>query len=138
MSLDPVTAGIDLAKSFVNKFVKDKNLAAELNAAADSEEFQGEVSLRMGQIAINKIEAASESLFVAGWRPAVGWICAIGIGIKFIVLPIFSWVAVVLFTFPADKLPEFSIAELMTLLTGMLGFGVLRTIEKAKKVAREN
>ena len=135
MALDPVSAGIGLVDTFINKFVKDKDLAQKLKASANSEEFQGNIALQMGQIAINKIEAGSKSFFVAGWRPAVGWICATGVGIKFIILPVFSWAAVVLFDFPAEDLPQFSIAELMTLLTGMLGFGYLRSKDKEKGVA---
>jgi len=135
MALDPITAGIDLAKTFIGKFVKDKDLAAKLLADAESEEFQGSISLMMGQIAINKIEAASKSLFVAGWRPAVGWTCALGLFVKFIILPIGSWVATVCFDVAVTDIPEFSVVELMTLLGGMLGLGTLRTVEKTKGVA---
>ena len=135
MALDPITAGIDLAKTFVSKFVKDKDLAAKLNAEAESQEFAGEIQLMMGQLEINKIEAGHKSLFVAGWRPAVGWICAIAVGIKFIVMPLVIFIAV-LSGFPEENLPKFDFADLLALLGGMLGFGGLRTYEKTKRVAR--
>jgi len=135
MSLDPITAGLGLVDTFINKFVKDKDLAAKLTAEARSQEFAGELSLMVGQLEINKIEAGHKSLFVAGWRPAVGWICAIGVGIKFIALPIGGWVAVVIFGFPEEKMPEFDVMDLLALLGGLLGFGGMRMTEKIKGVA---
>ena len=67
--MDPVTAGLGLVDTFVNKFVKDKDLAAKLKAQAKSEEFAGELSLLVGQLEINKAEASHASVFVSGWRP---------------------------------------------------------------------
>lgn len=135
--MNPLSAGIGLVDTFIDKFVPDKDLKEKLKADARSEEFQGDLQLKLGQIAVNKIEAASKSLFVAGWRPAVGWTCAIGLFVKFILLPIASWIATVVFDVPIRAIPEFSIAELLTLLAGMLGLAKLRTDEKAKGVARE-
>ena len=74
MSLDPVTAGLGLLDTFIGKFVKDKDLAAKLMAEAQTQEMTGEIQARLGQIEINKVEAASSSLFIGGWRPAVGWV----------------------------------------------------------------
>ena len=71
--MDPVTAGLGLVDTFVNKFVKDKDLAAKLKAQAKSEEFAGELSLLVGQLEINKAEASHASVFVSGWRPFCGW-----------------------------------------------------------------
>jgi len=135
-AVDPATAGINLITTFVGKFVKDKDLAAKLNAAADSQEFAGELKLLTGQLDINKVEAAHDSIFVAGWRPFVGWICGTGVGLKFIIMPIAQFVVILVMTEP-PAFPEFNIAELLTLLGGMLGFGALRTFEKVKKVSRE-
>lgn len=137
MAIDPITAGIGLVDTFIGKFVKDKDLAEKLKAEARSKEFSGELSLALGQIAVNKIEAASKSLFVAGWRPAVGWTCALGLFVKFIILPIGSWIATVVFDVDPKDIPVFSIVELLTLLGGMLGLGGLRTAEKIKGVSRE-
>lgn len=87
-----------------------------------------------GQIEINKEEAKSNSLFVSGWRPAVGWISAFGCAWAFILKPILDWgVAVAGSTV---VLPELQTGELMSLLLGLLGMGTLRTYEKFKGVAR--
>ena len=129
MSLDPLTAGIDLAKTFVNKFVKDKDLATKLIADAESQEFAGEVSLALGQIEINKIEAASDSLFVAGWRPFCGWACSFGLAYNVVISPFLDiWFV----------MPEIDPALLYPVLLGMLGLSTSRSFEKSKGVAREN
>lgn len=87
-----------------------------------------------GQIEINKEEAKSNSLFVVGWRPAVGWICATGCAWAFILKPILDWGIAV--SGRAVTLPVFQTGELMSLLLGLLGMGTLRTYEKFKGVAR--
>ena len=128
MALDPLTAGIGLVDKFIGKFVKDKDLAAKLTASARSQEFAGDLSLLVGQMEINKIEAASSNLFVAGWRPAVGWICGAGLLYNTILSPFLGiWLEV----------PEVDVSLLMPVLMGMLGLGAMRTVEKTKGVARE-
>lgn len=136
MPHDPITAGISLVQTFIGKFVKDKDLAEKLSADLNSQKFAGDLSLLTGQLEINKVEAAHESMFVAGWRPYVGWICGTGVAIKFIVMPLAQFIVILIMDKPPE-FPEFNIAELLTLLGGMLGFGALRTFEKLKGVARE-
>jgi hypothetical protein len=87
-----------------------------------------------GQLEINKEEAKSNSLFVSGWRPAVGWICAFGCAWAFVLKPVLDWGIAV--TGRAVTLPVFQTGELMSLLLGLLGMGTLRTYEKFKGVAR--
>lgn len=89
----------------------------------------------IGQIEVNKEEAKSESVFVAGWRPAVGWIGAAGIGYSFVVEPILSWSARVMFHY-TGTFPSLNYSELMILVGGMLGFGTFRTYEKVQGVAQ--
>lgn len=128
MALDPITAGIGLVDTFINKFVGDKDLAAKLMAEARSQEFSGELSLLMGQIKTNQIEAASDSLFVAGWRPACGWVCVLGLAYNVIVAPFFDiWFEV----------PVVDPSLLYPVLLGMLGLGASRSFEKVKGVSRE-
>ena len=128
MSLDPVTAGLGLVDTFLNKFVKDKDLAAKLAAQARSEEFQGELQALKGQLAINQQEAAHKSLFVAGWRPFIGWICGFGLAYNVLINPILStW-----FT-----MPPVDPGLLYPVLTGMLGLGAMRSWEKSRGVGRE-
>lgn len=83
-----------------------------------------------GQLDINKQEASSTSMFVAGWRPFIGWICGIGLGVQFIVNPIVTWIAAL--AKHAVQFPSLDLGTLMTLLFGMLGLGALRTYEKVQ------
>jgi hypothetical protein len=128
MALDPITAGIGLVGKFVDKFVPDKDLATKLKANAASQEFSGELSLLVGQLEINKVEAAHKSLFVSGWRPFIGWVCGVGLLYNVLVQPIFDiWV----------DMPEINPDLLYPVLLGMLGMSGLRTYEKFKGVQRE-
>lgn len=88
------------------------------------------------QAHINKREAQHSSVFVAGWRPSVGWICATGLAYQALAYPLLVWVMAV--WAPAVTVPPpVDIGPLMVLLTGMLGIGGLRTWEKYHGVARE-
>lgn len=129
MALDPITAGIGLVGKFIDKFVPDKDLAEKLKANASSQEFLGELSLLVGQLEINKVEAAHKSLFVAGWRPFIGWVCGVGLLYNVLIQPIFDiWF----------EMPEINPDLLYPVLLGMLGMSGLRTYEKFKGVQRED
>ena len=88
------------------------------------------------QNAINKIEAGHKSLFVAAWRPGVGWCCVAGIAWSFFIEPILTWVAVAFAVTELETLPALDTGPLMTLIMAMLGMGTLRTLEKRAGVAR--
>jgi hypothetical protein len=115
----------------LDKFVEDKDqknaLAHEIATMAERQAHESV----MAQIEVNKAEAASASLFKGGWRPAVGWVCAMALFYHFILQPVLLFgVAVSGVAIPA--LPEFDMASLMPILLGMLGLGGLRTVEKIK------
>ncbi len=74
------------------------------------------------QAEINKIEAQHRSLFVAGWRPAIGWVCAIGLAFPFILNPLIEWAG--------GTSPDIQVDQLMELVVALLGLGTLRTFEK--------
>ena len=83
----------------------------------------------IAQVELNKVEAQHRSLFVAGWRPFVGWICGLALLYNFIIRDIISYVLMI--NSPETPLPpELAMTHLMTVLMGMLGMGGLRTIEK--------
>jgi hypothetical protein len=86
-----------------------------------------------GQMDVDKVEAASTSLLVSGWRPMVGWVCCSGLAIQLVVRPLFTWAASVC-GHPV-VFPELDTGTMMELLTGMLGLGGFRTYEKLKGVA---
>jgi hypothetical protein len=107
---------------------------AELVQRGELEFLDADVKVALGQMEINKEEAKSGSLFVAGWRPAVGWICAVALSYQFVVRPLLAWYSLIV-TIPVP--PELDVATLMTLLFGMLGMGGMRMYEKGKGVARD-
>ena len=103
---------------------------AELQARA----LELEAASMNAQAEINKVEAASSSLFVAGWRPAVGWICAAGLFYGTIGKPFIEFIAQI-FGYNG-AFPVIDGKALETTLYGMLGFGTMRTFEKIKGAAR--
>jgi hypothetical protein len=88
------------------------------------------------QTGANAQEAQNASLFVAGWRPAVGWVCAAALAYQYLAVPLLSWA----FAARGLKVPPLPTLDgsLWELLTGMLGLGVLRSFEKARGVATES
>ena len=131
---DPISAGLGLINTFVGKFVQDKDLAAKLIADANSQEMAGEINARLGQIEINKIEAANPSFFNS-WRPATGWICVLALGYQFVLSPMLRFIALIAMDSPPD-FPVLDSSQLTPILLGMLGLGGLRTYEKTKGVSR--
>lgn len=83
----------------------------------------------MGQIEVNKQEAAHASIFVAGWRPAIGWISAAGIGYTFVLAPFIEFVARAVFSYNG-VMPMPDTGQLMALVTAMLGVAGLRSYDK--------
>jgi len=82
------------------------------------------------QAEINKIEAAHRSIFVAGWRPFIGWVCGIGFLWAFLLHPLFEWLVVL---FELDVTPPVIITDnMMELVLALLGLGALRSMEKLK------
>lgn len=86
-----------------------------------------------GQMEVNKIEAASPMLFVAGWRPFIGWVCGLAIAWHFVVHPMVIW-GMAIFTPDLEFPPALELGDLYPVVISMLGLGVYRTYEKAKSV----
>ncbi len=99
---------------------------------AEAKLLQIEALSTQAQNEINKAEAAHRSVFVAGWRPFIGWICGLALGFNFIVHPILVWTAT--FAGAAITVPKFDMSELYPIVIAMLGLGVYRTIEKARGI----
>ena len=123
-----ITSLIGPVTGLLDKFVEDKDtknaLAHEI--ATMSEKHAQE--LAKGQLDVNKVEAAHKSLFVAGWRPFVGWICGIGLLYNILISQVLGiWFEV----------PEVDPTLLTPILMGMLGMGAMRSYEKTKGVQRE-
>ena len=123
----PVTGLLD-------KFVEDKDqknaLAHEISTMAERHSQEQ----MLAQLEVNKVEAASSSLFVSGWRPATGWVCVLGMAGNFIVTPFANFVLALLEV--QVFIPLVPLDTMLPVLLGMLGLGGLRTLEKAKGVHR--
>lgn len=102
------------------------NLAWEIREAIKGKELDPNELISL-QTKINEIEAGHRSIFVAGWRPFIGWICGIALAYNFIIRDLFIWILK-----PVDIPPALQMEHLMTVLLGMLGLGGLRTYEKIK------
>jgi hypothetical protein len=135
-----LAAFIPLLGTLFDRILPDPQAAADakikvMEMAQRGELAQLDADLKMatGQVEVNRVEASHQSLFVAGWRPAIGWVCGAAFAFKFVVGPS----AVVLMAMAGHPivLPEFDFSEMSTILLGMLGLGGLRTVEKIKKVA---
>jgi hypothetical protein len=88
------------------------------------------------QIQVNQTEAANKSIFIAGWRPFIGWICGSAMAYKFVVQPLLVFILVATHsTFDASRLPVLDWAEMSTVLLGMLGLAGARTWEKLNGVS---
>lgn len=126
--IGPVTGLLD-------KFIEDKDktnaIAFQISTMAEKHAQE----LAKAQLEVNKTEAAHRSLFVSGWRPAVGWTCCIGLASQYILIPMANFALAL-----ADstvEIPVLDMATMMPVLMGMLGLGAMRTIEKTKKVQRD-
>jgi len=119
------------------QLIPDKNARAAAKENFELQILSALTGLVQGQLAINQKEAEHKSIFVAGWRPAIGWICGAGLAWNYVIAPLIIWLAF-LFGKDISGAPELNIAELMALLTGMLGMGGLRTYEKRIGVHRDS
>ena len=121
--------------SLLDKFIPDadeKNkLAHEI--ATLSERYAHELSKE--QISVNKTEAAHKSIFVSGWRPAVGWTCCFGLASQYCIIPMSNFGLAV--SGVDIVVPSLDLSEMMPVLMGMLGLGAMRTYEKTMGVSRE-
>jgi uncharacterized membrane protein len=121
---------IDPISNILDKFVADKDLKQKLEHELKTELHRA----NMAQIEVNKEEAKHRTVFVAGWRPFTGWVCATALAYHFIIEPVLvfflSWYGVQI------QLPQFDMGSLLTVLMGMLGLGGLRTYEKKQGLTK--
>jgi len=109
-------------KSSLGEFAKD------LREAIKGKEIDPDKMMELVKVQseINKMEAQHRSVFVAGWRPFIGWICGIALAYNFIIRDVIAWLS------PNIMPPAIQMDQLITILLGMLGLGGLRTFEKIK------
>ena len=129
----PVLSILEIGAKLLDKVIPDKDARekaqAELLKAAQSQDFQ----LSLAQIKVNEEEAKSENLFKSGWRPAIGWICVLGLFYNFVLYNLLLWTVA---TFNIAITPPALMSDiLMELVFALLGLGSLRTFEKLKGIA---
>jgi len=127
-----IASVLGVAGTVLDKLVEDKDLKIKLAAELETQF----LALDLAQAATNLEQAKHPSLFVAGARPSIMWICAFALAWQFIGAPIASWVVVM--WYPTVTLPVLETGELTGLVLALLGLGTMRTAEKWKGVARDN
>jgi hypothetical protein len=130
-----ITSLLPAVTDVVGRFLPadpEKKAAAEREIKSALQTHLAQVDL--AQLGINKVEAAHRSMFVAGWRPFIGWTCGVALAYSYVLQPI------LVFALAQSgyliELPRMDLTELTPILMGMLGLGGLRTFEKYKGVAK--
>ena len=133
MSFDPISAALDLGNTLINKIFPDPAQASQAKLELLKLQQSGELATMTAQTDINKEEATNQSVFVSGWRPAIGWVCALALAYQYLLRPLMTWAFMAAdYNFP----PMVGLDEnLWQLMMGMLGLGGLRTFEKVQGVA---
>lgn len=130
-----IQALIGPATELIGKFVEDKDqknkLAHEIATMAEKHALE----MAKGQMAINAEEAKHRNIFVAGWRPFIGWTCGVALFAHFILFPSADVITAYLGYDPVSY-PAFDMDSLMTILLGMLGLGGMRSFEKYKGITK--
>lgn len=130
-----ISAILPAVTDIVGRFLpedKEKRAVAEREIEAQLTAHLAKIDL--AQLGINKVEAAHRSIFVAGWRPFIGWTCGVALCYTYVLQPIIIFIMIQ--TGQLVPLPEMDLAAMMPVLMGMLGLGGLRTFEKFKGVSK--
>lgn len=134
--INPLIFGpiIDIVGRIFDKVIPDSAGAEKAKLELVLRAQDQEVQLALKQIEVNLVEAAHPSIFVAGWRPAVGWICVFGLGWNFVGYPIANWITEL--WYPQFVPPALLSDNLLELVLGMLGMAGLRSWEKYKTITK--
>jgi len=114
----------------IDRLLPDPAASNAAKAELAKMELSGELAQVMAQLDINKTEAASSSLFVAGWRPFVGWTCGSALAYTYIAQPFLTFVLAA--AGHSVALPPLSLADLLPVLFALLGLGGMRSVEIVK------
>jgi len=125
---------LPLISTVVDRVIPDKNGADKAKQAIEAELIKNATQLNLAQAETNKIEASHRSVFVAGWRPCLGWVAALGFAWMFVIAPLLQWVMLV--SGNDLPLPQFQTDVLLELTFAMLGLAGLRTYEKTKGISK--
>jgi hypothetical protein len=130
----PILSSImDIGAKLIDRIVPDPAAKAAAQLELIKLTQSADLQTIAGQMQVNAIEAASPNWFVSGWRPAAGWICVAGIGVQFVIGPIFTWLTALfghMIPFPVMDL-----TMLLPMLASMLGLVGARSFEKVNGIA---
>ena len=127
MILDSV---LNIGAKILDRVIPDKAEREKAQAELVKMQLNGELQQLAGQLDINKTEAQHQSVFVAGWRPFIGWVCGVSLCYQFVLRPVVTW-AVPSLGYTVAEMPGLD-DNLWELMFGMLGLGGLRSYEKIK------
>lgn len=129
MDLNPLSSVLDLVSTVIGRVWPDKTEVQKEQFMLDLQKELDSSKLLSAQIDVNNSEAQNDNLFVSGWRPFIGWVCATAFAWQFVIVPMVTFLCV-LFGHVIVNLPAFDTASLNYVLFGMLGLGTLRSVEK--------
>ena len=133
MAFDPLTAILNIGNTVLDRILPDKTANDAAKAQLLNLQVSGELAQALAQASIDQTEAASQSTFVAGWRPFVGWVCGAAFGYSYIIHPItLTLLAAFHVVIDPSRLPVLNMSEMMPVLLGMLGLGALRSYDKTQ------
>ena len=132
MALDPLTSILDVGKVLIEKLIPDPAAKAAATQKLLEMQQNGDLQVIESQVDINKVEAANPKLFIAGWRPFIGWVCGAALAIQMVLGPMVVWGSEIV-NHPI-KMVMLDVSLLTTIVVGMLGLGGMRTVEKLQGV----
>ena len=135
-----LTALVPALGTLIDRLIPDKAEAERARLDMEAALVNAANQAAMAQVEVNKIEAAHPSIFVAGWRPAIGWVCAASMGLYYIPMAVMGtglWVWACIEAGSLVPRPELGTGEIIGLVISLLGMGSLRTTEKLNGVARQ-
>jgi hypothetical protein len=135
-----ITALVPALGTLVDRLIPDKAAAERAKADMEAALVKASNEAALAQVEVNKIEAGHSSVFVAGWRPFIGWVCGVALALYYVPMFIIGmglWVWACLEAGAMVPRPELGVAEIIGLVMAMLGLGGLRTFEKLHGVARQ-
>ena len=119
----------------VSRFLpEDKEAAAKAKREIEAELTKHLAQIDLAQLEINKNEAASRNVFIAGWRPFIGWSCGVALAWTYVITPVLHFILAQ--TGNLVELPAMDMSQMMPVLLGMLGLGGLRSFEKYKVISK--
>ncbi|MFD1216404.1 holin family protein [Microbulbifer celer] len=137
MDLNPLDSILDLGKAAIERIWPDPLKRAEevrkleeLHQQGDMARLDAQVKLLLGQLEVNKAEAQHKSVFVAGWRPWIGWVGGMAMAYQFVIYPPLLWAWAIWGAAGVEPPPVMETGALFSIVTGMLGIGVMRSHDK--------